>query len=417
MMSKGKNAVAGYPACAPLLGRPVPGSSHPARRRTPVLRNTGSRGVPGHPALAGGLLAAALLTWPLLAQASLSSWAKEVLHLGIYRERVATLQATLSEDHSTWGLAFSPHGRYLAASSPQTAFVQLWDWRRGRVVRRFRRSGSDIESTTPLAYSPHGRLLASCQSDADTIIQVWSTRTGAVVGNIPNSGGGCAAIAFSPQGHSLIWIRELTYVASPKVRQIFVTSTRTWTIRWALATGLFQSNALTVSAHGHWAALWGGQFGWSKPRGSVKKVYSVIPQIVLVNLTTHRIERTVSMPQGTNMPGAVAWNPRARVVAVGVQGALHVGLDNVIRLYNAHTGALVGGESGPTKTWVTALRYTPHGRYLIEAGIHHEVEIWDGSHHRLLQKIPHQAWSLAVSPHGHYLALGEGGQIQVWRFR
>lgn len=117
------------------------------------------------------------------------------------------------------------------------------------------------------------------------------------------------------------------------------------------------------------------------------------------------------------MPQAVACGPRAHTVVMGFHGALGVGLDNVIRLYDTRTGALVGGESGPITTWVTALRYTPQGRYLIEAGIHHEVEIWDGSHHHLLQKIPHQAWSLAVSPHGHYLALGEGGQIQVWRFR
>ena len=55
---------------------------------------------------------------PALAIASIGAWLKGALHLGIYRERVATLQATLPEDHGTWGLAFSPHGRYLAASSP-----------------------------------------------------------------------------------------------------------------------------------------------------------------------------------------------------------------------------------------------------------------------------------------------------------
>ena len=128
------------------------------------------------------------------------------LGLGAFRDAVATEVATLSTDHGTWGLAFSPHGRYLAASSPQTAFVQLWDWRKDRVVRRFRRSGSDIMVTTPLAFSPHGRLLASCQ---DVSIDVWNPHTGAIVGQIqdPPSQGGCQALAFSPRGHSLIWIR------------------------------------------------------------------------------------------------------------------------------------------------------------------------------------------------------------------
>ena len=57
-----------------------------------------------------------LLCLPVFAQASLGSWVKGVLHLGKYSETVATEVATLPEDHGTWGLAFSPHGRYLAAS-------------------------------------------------------------------------------------------------------------------------------------------------------------------------------------------------------------------------------------------------------------------------------------------------------------
>ena len=372
-----------------------------------------------------------LLCLPVFAQASLGSWVKGVLHLGKYSETVATEVATLPEDHGTWGLAFSPHGRYLAASSPQTAFVQLWDWRKDRVVRRFRRSGSDIMVTTPLAFSPHGRLLASCQ---DVSIDVWNPHTGAIVGQIqdPPSQGGCQALAFSPRGHSLIWIRGEGGLA-PK-DAFFVYSTRTWAIRWALATRPFEPNALAVSAHGHWAALGGGTNGY------VGKWYATIPQIVLVNLTTHRIARTIRrtflplspftrefpgggpgkpiiMPMGTNIPAALAWDPSAGTVAMGVWGGLGIGSANVVRIYKARTGALVAGESGPVKTWVTALRYTPHGRYLIEAGIDNTVEIWDGDHHHLLQKIPHQAWSLAVSPHGHYLALGEGRQIQIWRLQ
>lgn len=54
------------------------------------------------------LLAFMTLMMPVMATASLGTWFKGALHLGIYRERVATLQATLSADHGTWGLAFSP---------------------------------------------------------------------------------------------------------------------------------------------------------------------------------------------------------------------------------------------------------------------------------------------------------------------
>lgn len=400
----------GYPGCAGPTGE-GPAPSHAGslvRRAHRFLR----------------IPACLLLLWaPVLAQASLGTWVKGVLHLGIYRERVATLQATLSADHGTWGLAFSPHGRYLAASSPQTAFVQLWDWRKDRVVRRFRRSGSDIMTTTPLAFSPQGRLLASCQSDAYTIIQVWNARTGAVVDNIPSppSGGGCLALAFSPQGHSLIWIRNWLGNPPPNLHMLLVYSTRTWTERWGLATRPFEPNALAVSAHGHWAALGGGT--------SNSTLVGFQQQIALVNLRRHTLVRligTFPMSQwwgpgkprlGPSYPPmALAWNSRNQSVAMGVWSA-GMGAANVIRVYHAHTGTLAASESGPTGTKVNALCYPPQGRYLIEAGIHQMVEIRDGSHHHLLQKIPHQAWSLAVSPHGHYLALGEGRQIQIWRLR
>ena len=359
-----------------------------------------------------------MLCLPVFAQASLGSWVKGVLHLGKYSETVATEVATLPEDHGTWGLAFSPHGRYLAASSPQTAFVQLWDWRKDRVVRRFRRSGSDIMVTTPLAFSPHGRLLASCQ---DVSIDVWNPHTGAIVGQIqdPPSQGGCQALAFSPRGHSLIWIRGEGGLA-PK-DAFFVYSTRTWAIRWALATRPFEPNALAVSAHGHWAALGGGTNNSSE--------VGFQQQIALVNLRRHALVRligTFPMSQwwgpgkprlGPSYPPmALAWNSRNQSVAMGVWSA-GMGAANVIRVYNARTGAQVAGESGPVGTKISALRYTPHGRYLIEAGIRHMVEIWDGAHQHLLQKIPHQAWSLAVSAHGHYLALGEGREIQIWRLQ
>jgi WD40 repeat protein len=359
---------------------------------------------------------------PALATASIGTWLKGALHLGLYRERVATLQATLPEDHGTWGLAFSPHGRYLAASSPQTAFVQLWDWRKGRVVRRFRKIGSDISSTTALAYSPDGRYLASCHDGAPHgAVQVWNVQAGAEVARLfgPHGSWDCSAITFSPHGRSLY---RVTDDDGPKSTGFVAYSTRTWTQRWALATRPFIPNALAVSAQGHWAALGGGTY-------THKNEYFV-QQIALVDLTHHTLVRLLKtfpappprliygrlVPVANEPARALAWNPRAFEVVTGQYGVDPGGSD-VIRVYDLKTGAIVAHEPGPLGTGVTALRYTPQGRYLIEAGIHHEVEIWDGSHQHLLQKIPHQAWSLAVSSHGHYLALGEGREIQVWRFR
>ncbi|MHB1530039.1 MAG: hypothetical protein ACYCXT_11555 [Acidiferrobacteraceae bacterium] len=372
------------------------------------------------------LLLLMLLPWSTASAATLGTTLKSWLRLGKYRETVATLVATLPEPHGgVWGLAFSPDGRLLAASSPQTGSIPLWDWRRHRVVRRFRDVGSDLTSTTALAFSPDGRWLASCTSGSGAhgaAVRVWNARTGTLIAKLlgPDGGWDCVAIAFTPKGHSLV---RITDDFGPKATDFVVYDTRTWTIRWGLHTQPFLPNTLALSPHGHWAAL-----GGSIPRG----LRPDHQQIKIIDLEHRALVRTIPVPIPTPLPiringtlqtpgnatlsGALAWRPGRPEVAVGITGVDPAG-SAAVRIYNVRTGALTAWEPGPIATWVTALRYTPDGRYLIEAGIRHQVELWDGAHRHLLQVIPHQAWSVAVSPNGHELALGEGGQIQVWHLK
>ncbi|MHB1586280.1 MAG: WD40 repeat domain-containing protein [Acidiferrobacteraceae bacterium] len=372
------------------------------------------------------LLILALLPWSTPSAAALGSTLKAWLRLGKYRETVATLVATLPEPHGgVWGLAFSPDGRRLAASSPQTGSIPLWDWRRHRVVRRFRKVGDDLESTTALAFSPDGRWLASCTSGSQSAaVQVWNARTGARVARLlgPHGGWNCDAIAFTPNGRSLIRVADFV---PHDGHTLVVYDTRTWSIRWGLKTQPFSPNTLALSPHGHWAALGGDTLERSRIGASYFQ-----EQIVLVNLVSHTLTRTIPtfprapprllygqlVPVANNPASALAWSPDGTELAVG-QWGVDPGGSDAVRIYNVRTGAVVAREPGPLGTWVSALRYTPDGKYLIEAGIRHQVELWDGAHRHLLQVIPHQAWSLAVSPNGHALALGEGRQIQVWHLK
>ena len=135
--------------------RPPRVTDRPGRQRSPMIRHRSSK-----PATL--LLLLALLPWSPPSAAALGTTLKAWLRLGKYRETVATKVATLHPHGDIWGLAFSPDGRLLAASSPHTGSVQLWDWRHDRLVRRLQKApGWDIMATTPLAFSPDGRLLAS----------------------------------------------------------------------------------------------------------------------------------------------------------------------------------------------------------------------------------------------------------------
>ena len=68
------------------------------------------------------------------------------------------------------------------------------------------------------------------------------------------------------------------------------------------------------------------------------------------------------------------------------------------------------------------LRFTSDGRYFIECDLNGRgtglgVKIWDGQHHNLLQEIPGNIGSIAVSRDGKYLAVGETGRATIWEFK
>jgi len=339
---------------------------------------------------------------------------------GKYGERVATELTTLNTRGDVAGVAFSPNGHTLAALNPE--YVTVWNWRQGRRLFHLKNTSPDTLAAMPLAYSPDGRYIAACHSSPSRIVvRVWNAHTGAVVRNIRDlvNGGGCNAIAFTPNGRSLVRIMDDD---GPKDTNFVVYSTKTWQIRWALHTQPFLPSTLALSPHGHWAALGGGTNNSSES--------GFQEQIALVDLAKHTLTRliaTFSPPpprliQGQLVPvangpsNALAWDPKGQRLAVGETGVDPAGSD-AVRIYNVRTGAIVVHESGPVGTEIHALCYAPHGRYLIESGIGHTIEIWDGAHHHLLQEIPGLAESLATSHHGHYLAMGWLGEIQIWHLQ
>ena len=337
---------------------------------------------------------------------------------GKYHETVATELTTLNTRGDVAGVAFSPSGHTLAALNPE--YVTVWNWRQGRRLFHLKNTSPDTLAAMPLAYSPDGRYIAACHSGPSrVVVRVWNAHTGAVVRNIrdPVVGGNCNALAFTPHGHSLIRV-----VARPSwfhAASVFVYSTRTWQIRWSLKTHHFVPSTLALSPHGRWAAL-----------GGIIFIPHYQEQIVLVDLVHHQVVRTIrTFPlsrwilrgkliiSAGGPSNALAWGAHGQEVAVGQTGSGMDEVANVLRIYNPDTGVLVGGESGPVGTEIHALCYTPHGRYLIESGIGHTIEIWDGAHHHLLQKIPGLAESLATSHHGHDLAMGWLGEIQIWHLQ
>ena len=330
-----------------------------------------------------------------------SGWMKNLFESkGKNMKEVAHKVAELHEDQNIeiWGLDFSPDGKYLAATSPTTLEVQIWDWQNKRIVRTLEQAqGSGFE--TDIRYSPDGHLLVACHNLAqgDVVIRIWNTDTWKIVHDITAiNDGSCKAIGFTPDGKSLIGVHERNPVAAGDTLTAYDTST--WQPVWGLRTVPFHPDTLTLSPDGKFAAIAGLAYDITGKE---------TVQISIVDLGQRKIIRTIQ-----DYAGHLAWSPDGTYVTAAAGGG--------VKVFDVHAGKQVADE--PLKSAHMAVRYTADGKYLLESdmdalGNGLGVRIWDGQHRELLQVISGNVGSLAVSRDGHYFAAGSFKNISIWQLK
>jgi WD40 repeat protein len=124
----------------------------------------------------------------------------------LYDTRTYTLQGTLGEQ-SAHHIAWSPDGKWLAAGTLFSRFVQVW-----HVGSRMLSSELNGDcGTSGLAWSPDGRVLAVGQYDAAVVL--WEVRTAARLGrfidgrNIPPENE-AQSLSWSPDGRLIAYIQR-----------------------------------------------------------------------------------------------------------------------------------------------------------------------------------------------------------------
>ncbi len=335
-------------------------------------------------------------------------------------DEVATMVGELSEDIEVDGLAFSPTGLTLAATSTVSAEVHLWRWKERQLARTFTKErGSAGLYFEPLLFSPDGRFLLACHSRATkyVVVRIWDVATGNIAHDIDEpDGGSCNAIAFSPDGRILIRIRNM-YAKQPG-NSIIVYDANTWQPLWGLRTIPFYLNTVAISPDGRFTAVGGKTLGPGVRRQSL---------VQIVDMRQREVVRTIDAFSGDTTPSALAWSPDGSQIAAGVWSNTNDG-GEVVRVFDARSGQKLAGEAGaPERTHVEALRYSPDGRYLAESMISGSVRVWDGQHQRLLQEIRGPSrWfavaktlisSLAFTRDSRFLAVGEYKRITIWKMK
>ncbi|MFF3893818.1 helix-turn-helix domain-containing protein [Streptomyces sp. NPDC001812] len=344
-------------------------------------------------------------------------------------------------DGSVRGMAFSPDGRSVAASS--SAAVRVWDVATGRT----RHSFTGRLHPQAVAFGPDGRTVAAAGLNRQ--VRVWDMATGRTR-TVHDSQGEGDAVVFSPDGRTYVVGRtdgvvQLREVATGIVRHTL----RDGPVR----EGLISLNevafapdgrTLAIPGPGDTVRLWDTASGTARAtvtaghhgRGIMTVALSADGRTLVTSSNsdpTVRVHHLSADHPRTTLPGRagtyiadMAFSPDGRTVAAVRQGPPGHGS---VQLWDARTGereATLALDTGPaprgeqlpfTVSRLGAVGFNPTGRALAARATENGViEVRDVATGRLRQSRARGATETAVfSPDGTRLALvGGEGSVRIW---
>ena len=334
--------------------------------------------------------------------------------LGSHMNDVATKVAELPEkfgDVIPGGIDFSPDGIHIAIDSDHEK-INIWHWRTEQIEKTVEKpGGNDGLTTNPIIYSPDGALLAACigRGPANEFVRIWNTSTWTIAKDILDvNPGECGAVAFARDGKTILYLSDR--VGHPG-NHLIAYGVGDWQAQWGLKWDEFSPVSVAVSPDGTLAAIGGSIM--VRPK-NVTDITQRLQQtttesiIYIVNLQQRKMVRTIN----NDAEGPMAWSPD------GIRFAVSGGAVEILDSGSGQT--LVHEELA--KSGHMNVRFTPDRRYFVECDMNGRgtglgVKIWDANRRKLLQEVPGNIGSIAVSRDSKYLAVGGTGRTTIWQFK
>jgi eukaryotic-like serine/threonine-protein kinase len=295
------------------------------------------------------------------------------------------------------GLAYSPDGKLLAASSgtyKEPGEVIIWDVATGNEVRRFSHA---CGMSSNVAFSPDGNRLAAVSGEwkKSPKLMIWDARTGEKLLEVPGEGEmGWISVAFSPDGNSIATASGTLEQGSPETQPGEVKIWNSWT--GELINKLPHLRPLTCVAYSPDPLCpLIATTGWDK-------------MLRIWDVTTG--QEIKSVRAGAQVSFKVVFSPDGRRLATACD-------DNTARIWDATTLNELLTLRGHARE-VHSVAFTSDGRRLATQSMGSTVKIWDAvkaKHPLTLPGQPgHWVQAVAFSPDGHRIASGDiDGTLRV----
>lgn len=323
-------------------------------------------------------------------------------------------QTELPVDVYVNSLAWSPDGRYLAASDQRGHHLYLWNIAAGELVVK---TPNTAAIDTGLTFTRDGKFILNAANSPDGLLcfSVFDGHTGEKKFDVPGTDaahGGQSS--FSADNILVTPDNRYVIVVHGSKNNYGVYEVGSWRVVSIVPFGAAREFVLSAALKPDGSQMVFGVYGrigahsgtiqvWDPLRGTLLNKYPVGPD---------SYQRRV--PLNFSHVNGVAYSPDGEFLAIGVRTNMNT-YSNQLEIRDSKSFSLIRSYNTGLNNNVISVSYHPSGKIIATTDGYTPIRIWDASSSTLLQEISSKKQTILVSfsPDGSKLVYGGAGGVTV----